>query len=74
MAKVKLKYVGYGITSRGINFSPDVNDGLYEVSKEDADYLLKTFPKAFILIEPVAETPKEKPARKRASRAKKTEE
>jgi|GEM_PF-6557327 len=49
--QVIVKYTGYGLLSRGINFDATKNDGLYTVSKEDADYLIKTFPKQFVLIE-----------------------
>jgi hypothetical protein len=58
MAKVKVKYVGKGLYSRGVDFDPVVNDGLYEIDKEDADYLIATFPEQFVLIEPVKETKK----------------
>jgi len=53
---VKLKFVGNGLFSRGIKFTPDKNDGLYTVSSADATYLLKTFPDMFITIERKAET------------------
>lgn len=59
--KVLVKYIGFGMMSRGYQFSPLVNDGLFEVEKEDADYFLKTFPDHFILIEPKVEEPKEEP-------------
>ncbi len=76
---VVIKYSGYGITSRGINFDEEKNDGLYTVSQEDADYLVKTFPNNFVLIErvstPVAEKKEEvKPAPKRRTRKKKDSE
>ena len=48
---VKVKYVGNGLMSCGIKFSPESNGGLYDVSEKDAKYLLDTFPGAFILIE-----------------------
>jgi len=79
---VVLKYTGKGIISRGIHFSPTYNAGLYDVPKEDADYLLATFPKHFVLIEKKASTkteevektttkePEAKPARKRRTRKK----
>ncbi len=74
--KVVVKYTGYGITSRGINFDETKNDGLYTVSKEDADYLIKTFPNNFTLIERVSTEPveEEKPAPKRRTRKKKASE
>jgi hypothetical protein len=60
--KVKIKYVGKGLVSRGTDFSPTQNDGLYDIEKEDADYLLKTFPDQFVLIERTV--PKKQPAPK----------
>jgi hypothetical protein len=71
--KVLVKYVGFGMMSRGYQFSPLVNDGLYEVEKEDADYFLKTFPDHFILIEPKVEETKKKAAPKKKAEPKKSE-
>jgi hypothetical protein len=65
---VKVKYVGKGLVSRGYKFSPSINDGLYEVSKEDYKYLSETFEKDFIIIEAKVEkpAPEEKPKKPRA--------
>ncbi len=49
--KVKIKYTGAGLESKGIYFTADKNDGLYDVEKDVADYLLNTFPDHFIMIE-----------------------
>ena len=62
--KVKIKYTGPGITSRGVDFDADKNGGLYDVDKADAEYLLKTFPDNFVLIERKAEEPKKTTKRK----------
>jgi len=48
---VQVKYVGNGLYSQGIYFKPDVNNGLYDLDNKIASYLVKTFPKDYILIE-----------------------
>jgi len=69
MSTVKIKYLGKGILSKGIFFTQEHNDGLYEVDKETADYLVSTFGEDnFVIIENV-----KKPAPKK-QRAKKKEE
>jgi len=70
---VKIKYVGKGLVSRGIKFSQTQNDGLYDLSKEDYEYLSKTFPDSFIIIENSVKQPKkeQEPKTKRATRRKK---
>lgn len=57
---IQIKYVGNGLSSRGVKFDPKVDDGLYTISEEDAEYLLETFPKQFELIEKVTEVVEEK--------------
>lgn len=47
----KIKYVGTGIVSMGRKFKPEINDGLYTVTKTEWEYFNKTFPQDFILIE-----------------------
>ena len=54
---VQVKYVGTGLHSQGIYFKPDVNNGLYDLDNKLASYLVKTFPKDFILIEKKADKP-----------------
>ena len=54
---VQVKYVGTGLYSQGIYFKPDVNNGLYDLDNKIASYLVKTFPKDFILIEKKADKP-----------------
>lgn len=71
---VKIKYVGKGMLSRDIDFSPTKNNGIYDVTKEDSDYFLTTFPKAFILLEPEAKKePLEKKPRVKRARKKSTD-
>ncbi len=63
-----LKYTGKGLISQGFHFNPNYNDGLYEVSQNTADYLLKTFSNDFILIEKKSEkkeAPKKAPRRRK---------
>ena len=54
---VQVKYVGTGLHSQGIYFKPDINNGLYDLDNKMASYLVKTFPKDFILIEKKADKP-----------------
>ena len=54
---VQIKYVGTGLYSQGTYFKPDVNNGLYDLDNKMASYLVKTFPKDFILIEKKADKP-----------------
>jgi len=73
--EVIVKYTGAGIFTRGQHFRADINEGLYKVSKEDADYLTSTFPDSFVLIEKVVEKkPAKKPASKPRTTRKKKEE
>ncbi len=53
---VKIKYSGAGIFTRGQRFTKDPN-ALYTVSKEDAEYLVKTFKGSFIKIENAPKKP-----------------
>ena len=74
MAKALLKYTGTGLFSKGTKFDPLQNGGLYEVEKEEADYLLHTFPRDFTIIEKSVSkedttTPTKKPARKRRKKS-----
>jgi len=66
---VSIKFTGAGLQSRGTKFDPDHNGGVYDVEKEDADYLLDTFPSWFILLSREVETKPE--TKKRAPRKKK---
>ena len=68
---VKIKYTGNGMASRGHDFSPTKNNGLFEVTLEDSKYLLSTFPRQFELIEKVVEVTEDVPAEKKP-RAKRT--
>ena len=73
----KVKYIGTGMSSKGVDFSPTRTNGLYDLPDEAAEYLLKTFPRQFELIEQVKtaevkEAPEKKPRAKR-TRKKSTE-
>lgn len=62
---IQIKYVGNGLSSRGVKFDPKVNDGLYTIPEEDGKYLLETFPKQFKLIEKVSEVVEEQEEEKK---------
>ena len=66
-----LKYTGNGLISRNIHFTKETNDGLFEVSKENADYFLKTFPKDFTIIETTINSTEKEPTKKPTRRRKK---
>jgi hypothetical protein len=70
---VVVKYTGKGLISQKPHFNSNYNDGLYEVSKDTSEYLLKTFPNDFVLIEKKTEEKVEekKPSPKKPSRRKK---
>jgi hypothetical protein len=71
---VKVKYIGVGLVSRGYEFSPTLNDGLYDIKEEDYKYLNETFPEQFVLIEKKAEKkPAPKAQAKRPAKQKETE-
>lgn len=71
MAKTLLKYTGTGLISKNIHFDPNFNDGLYEVEKDVAEYLLNTFSKDFTVIENSVSEKEEAPAKKTTRRRKK---
>jgi hypothetical protein len=68
---VVVKYTGRGLISQGINFDSKYNNGLYDVSKDVADYLIKTFSKDFTLIEKKVTSDKKEEAEPKKSTAKK---
>jgi hypothetical protein len=70
---VVVKYTGKGLISQNIHFNPNYNDGLYEVPKNTSEYLLKTFPNDFVLIEKKVEekVDEKKTSPKKPSRRKK---
>ncbi len=57
--------------SRGVNFDPNWNNGLYDISKDDAEYYLKTFPKQFEMIAKKEEEKKEEVKKPRARKPRK---
>lgn len=71
MAKTLLKYTGTGLISKNIHFDPNFNDGLYEVEKDTAEYLINTFTKDFTVIETSTEEKPKAPAKKTTRRRKK---
>ena len=66
----QIKVTSAGMHSRGIHFQPAMNDGLFTIEDEHAEYLLKTFPKQFEKIEVVKEN-KEVEKKPRAKRTQK---
>ena len=70
---VKIKYTGAGMLSRDINFSPTKTDGFYDVSEDDAEYFLETFPNQFTKIEAKKEDVPAKKARTPRTKKKSTD-
>ena len=70
---VKIKYSGKGMSSKGIQFSPTINNGLFEVSDEDSKYFLETFPNQFALIEKIEPEKVEKKPRVARNKKKSTD-